>query len=108
MSKTFRSWDMEQPLQFAPSARALVPAEHVAHLVRDTVHESLDLSPILAAYREGRACPTSLTPLGDPVVTGTSYPIPVGACWQSGVVCPDFPCGRSEMPPRGAGRHTGG
>ena len=57
MSKTFRSWDVEQPLLLAPSVQELVPAGHLAHFVRDTVRESLDLSPILAVYREERGYP---------------------------------------------------
>jgi len=57
MSKTFRSWDVEQPLLLAPSVQELVPAGHLAHFVRDTVRESLDLSPILKVYREERGYP---------------------------------------------------
>ena len=57
MSKTFRSWDVEQPLLLAPSVQELVPAGHLAHFVRDTVRESLDLSPILVVYREERGYP---------------------------------------------------
>ena len=57
MSKTFRSWDVEQPLLLAPSVQEWGPAGHVAHFVRDTVRESLDLSPILSGYREERGYP---------------------------------------------------
>jgi transposase len=57
MSKTFRSWDVEQPLLLAPSVQELVPAGHLAHFVRDTVRESLDLSAILGEYREERGYP---------------------------------------------------
>ena len=56
MSKAFRSWDVEQPLLLARSVQELVPAGHLAHFVRDTVRESLDLSAILAVYREERGC----------------------------------------------------
>jgi transposase len=57
MSKTFRPWDVDQPLLLAPSVQELVPAGHLAHFVRDTVRESLDLSAILGAYSEERGYP---------------------------------------------------
>jgi hypothetical protein len=43
MSKTFGPWDIEQRWLLPPSVRELVPAGHVAHFVRDTVREDLDL-----------------------------------------------------------------
>jgi transposase len=57
MSKTFRPWDIEQRWLLPPSVDELVPAGHVAHFVRDTVQEELDLSPIFSAYREERGYP---------------------------------------------------
>ena len=40
-----------------PSVQELVPAGHLAHSVRDLVREGLDLSGILAEYREERGYP---------------------------------------------------
>jgi len=57
MSKSFRSWDVEQPLLLPPSVQELVPAGHLAHFVRDTVRESLELSAILDDYSEERGYP---------------------------------------------------
>src|SRR5512139_70157 len=57
MSKTFRPWDVEQRWLLPPSIRDLVPAGHVAHFVRDTVCEELDLSAILSCYSEERGQP---------------------------------------------------
>lgn len=57
MSKTFRSWDVEQPLLLPPSVQELVPAGHLAHFIRDTVRESLELSAILDEYSEERGYP---------------------------------------------------
>lgn len=57
MSKTFRPWDVDQLWLLPPSVRDLVPAGHVAHFVRDTVRETLDLAAILASYDEDRGYP---------------------------------------------------
>src|SRR5215218_2680787 len=57
MSKTFRPWDVEQRWLLPPSVHELVPPGHVAHFVRDTVRESLDLRPILSGYEEERGYP---------------------------------------------------
>jgi transposase len=57
MSKTFRPWDVEQRWLLPPSVHELVAAGHVAHFVRDTVHEELDLGAILPDYTEERGCP---------------------------------------------------
>jgi transposase len=57
MSKTFISWDVDQQWLFPPSVHELVPEGHLAHLVRDTVRESLDLSAILDPYDEDRGQP---------------------------------------------------
>jgi transposase len=50
MSKTFREWNIEQGWLLPPSVMDFVPADHVAHFVRDTVREQLDLSEIIAPY----------------------------------------------------------
>jgi transposase len=57
MSKTFRPWDVEQRWLLPPSVQELVPAGHVAHFVRETVREQLDLGAVFAAYREERGYP---------------------------------------------------
>jgi hypothetical protein len=53
MSKTFRPWDIEQRWLLPPSVHELIPAGHVAHFVRDTAREDLDLSAILSAQTRG-------------------------------------------------------
>jgi hypothetical protein len=57
MSKQFRSWDLDQSWLLPPSVDEFVPAGHLAHFVRDTVREALDLSAILHAYGEERGQP---------------------------------------------------
>ena len=57
MSKSFRSWDVDQAWLLPPSVRDFVPAGHAAHLVREVVREGLDLSAILADYAEERGQP---------------------------------------------------
>jgi transposase len=57
MSKTFRPWDVDQRWLLPPSVHELVPAGHLAHFVRDTVREQLDLSAILGSYVEERGYP---------------------------------------------------
>jgi len=57
MSKTFRPWDVDQVWLLPPSIEDLVPAGHVAHFVRDTVRNGLDLSAIMAVYDEDRGYP---------------------------------------------------
>ena len=57
MPKTFRSWDLDQGWLLPPSVRDFVPPDHVAHFVRDTVREDLDLSAILGTYIEERGYP---------------------------------------------------
>ena len=49
-NKAFRTWDVDQAWMSPPSVLELVPAGHLAHLVRDTVRDSLDLSEILDEY----------------------------------------------------------
>jgi transposase len=57
MEKTFRDWDVEQLMMFPPSVQDFVPPEHLAHFVRDTISEALDLSAILNCYSEERGYP---------------------------------------------------
>jgi transposase len=57
MSKTFRGWDVDQSWLLPPSVHEFVPADHVAHLIRDTVREGLDLSAITSTYTEERGYP---------------------------------------------------
>ena len=57
MSKIFRPWDVDQVWLLPPSVQDLVPAGHVAHFVRDTVRTGLDLTAIMARYREDRGQP---------------------------------------------------
>jgi transposase len=57
MAKTFRPWQVEQRWLLPPSVQELVPADHLAHFVRDTVREALDLSEIFATYEEERGFP---------------------------------------------------
>lgn len=52
MSKTFRSYDMNQQLLLPPDLRAWLPADHLALYISDVV-ESLNLTAILNAYEEG-------------------------------------------------------
>ena len=57
MIKTFRAWDVDQGWLLPPSVHDFVPAGHLAHFVRETVREGLDLSAILGAYDEARGYP---------------------------------------------------
>lgn len=57
MSKTFRAWDVDQVWLLPPSIQDLVPAGHMAHFIRDTVRNALDLSRIVASYDEERGYP---------------------------------------------------
>jgi transposase len=57
MSKTFRDWEPDQVWLLPPSLQDLVPAGHVAHFVRDTVRNGLDLEAILGSYSEERGFP---------------------------------------------------
>jgi transposase len=57
MSKTFRPWDVDQVWLLPPSIQDLVPAGHVAHFVRDTVRNGLELSAIMECYEEERGYP---------------------------------------------------
>jgi transposase len=57
MSKTFRQWDVDQGWLLPASVHDFVPPGHLAHFVRDTVREALDLSEILKTYQEERGKP---------------------------------------------------
>jgi transposase len=57
MSKTFRPWDVDQVWLLPPSIQDLVPAGHMAHFVRETVRDGLDLSRIMGTYSEDRGYP---------------------------------------------------
>jgi transposase len=57
MAKTFRDWDIEQLMMFPPSVKDFVPEGHLAHFVRNTVVEALDLSAIVNCYSEERGYP---------------------------------------------------
>lgn len=57
MSKTFRPWDVDQTWILPPTLDDFVPAGHVAHFVRDTVRNDLDLSAMLDCYAEERGFP---------------------------------------------------
>jgi len=57
MSKHFRSWDVDQGWLLPPSVHQFVPAGHLAHFVRDTVREALDLSAITGVYTSAQGQP---------------------------------------------------
>jgi transposase len=57
MSKTFRPWDVEQRWLLPPSVHELVAADHLAHFVRETVRQDLDVGAILSTYGEERGYP---------------------------------------------------
>jgi len=57
MSKTFRAWDVDQAWLLPPSVHEFVPAGHLAHFVRDTVREALDLSAIIGVYKAEQGQP---------------------------------------------------
>src|SRR3954451_558313 len=57
MAKVFRSWDVDQGWLLPPSLHEFVPPGHMAHFIRDTVREALDLSAILDTYTEERGYP---------------------------------------------------
>jgi len=57
MAKIFRAWDVDQGWLLPPSLHEFVPPGHMAHFVRDTVREVLDLSAVLDTYAEERGYP---------------------------------------------------
>ena len=57
MSKTFRAWDVGQGWLLPASLHQFVPPGHLAHFVRDTVREALDLSAITGVYKSEQGQP---------------------------------------------------
>ncbi len=57
MSKTFRAWDVDQSWLLPPSVHEFLPPGHLAHFVRDTVREALDLSAITGVYKAEQGQP---------------------------------------------------
>jgi transposase len=57
MSKSFRPWRVDEVWLLPPSIQEFVPAGHPAHVVRDIVRETLDLSAVIEAYAEPRGYP---------------------------------------------------
>ena len=57
MSKTFRPWDVDQAWLLPLSVHQFVPPGHLAHFVRDTVREALDLSAITGVYKAEQGQP---------------------------------------------------
>jgi hypothetical protein len=57
MSKSFRSWDVDQSWLLPPSVDQFVPPGHLAHFARDTVREMLDLSAIVGVYKSAQGQP---------------------------------------------------
>ena len=57
MVKLLRAWDVDQGWLLPPSLHEFVPLGHLAHFVRDTVREALDLSAILDGSSEERGYP---------------------------------------------------
>ena len=55
--KTFRNWDVDQNWLPPPSLGEFVPADHVAHFIRDLVRNELDLTSILSSYDDDRGYP---------------------------------------------------
>ncbi len=55
MSKSFRAWEVDQVWLLPPSVHEFIPPGHLAHFVRDTVREGLDLSAITGAYTSAQA-----------------------------------------------------
>lgn len=55
--KTFRPWDVDQDWLLPPSLGEFVPADHIAHFIRDLVRNELDLTPILSSYDDDRGYP---------------------------------------------------
>lgn len=57
MSKSFRAWDVDQAWLLPASLHQFVPPGHLAHFVRDTVREALDLSAIAGVYKAEQGQP---------------------------------------------------
>jgi len=57
VDKTFRRYDQDQPMLFAPDLRDWLPAGHPARWVDDLVEHGLDLSGVYADYTDVRGGP---------------------------------------------------
>ncbi len=57
MSRPVREWNVDQSMLLPVSVHDFVPPDHVAHFIRDTVAEELDLSAIWQAYNGDRGQP---------------------------------------------------
>jgi transposase len=57
MNKTFREWNVEQPMMFPPTVLDFVASDHLAHFVRNLVLEHLNLKKIMDQYSESRGYP---------------------------------------------------
>jgi transposase len=57
MSKTFRSWEVDQDWLLPQSLYEFVPADHVTHFIRDLVRNELDLTAIMSSYDDDRGFP---------------------------------------------------
>ena len=57
MSKSFRAWDVDQAWLLPASVHEFLPPGHLAHFVRDTVREGLDLSAIMGVYKTAQGQP---------------------------------------------------
>lgn len=57
MAKSLRSWDVDQAWLLPVSLEDFVPPGHLAHFVRDTVREALDLRAIMSAHEDDRGSP---------------------------------------------------
>ena len=57
MSKTFRPWQIDEPLLFPPCVRDFVGADHLARFVVGLVLDHLDLREIEGAYGSERGQP---------------------------------------------------
>ncbi|MCA3326050.1 MAG: hypothetical protein INF72_01370 [Roseomonas sp.] len=51
MSKTFRAWDVDHAWLLPASLQGFLLPSHLAHFVRDTVGEALDLLTITRVHR---------------------------------------------------------
>jgi hypothetical protein len=50
MSKTFRSWKIDEPLLLPPVVQEFVAKDHLARLVLNLVREDIDLAAISGSY----------------------------------------------------------
>jgi transposase len=57
MTRRVREWNVDQSMLLPLSVHNFVPADHVAHFIRDTVAEELELSAVWAAYGGDRGQP---------------------------------------------------